>query len=165
MTIEEIYERYFDALSSYVDKMVRNQFMRDEIVNETFYKAMQALEAYDGGEATMLSWLRTIAKNCYLNKLREMKYIASIDDIDEIHLSVSDKTLTQIIDNDDVKKARQALHSLPEPYKEIYMWRALIGLRHKDIAELFDMNENWSNQMYWKARNKLLSDFHNKNCR
>ena len=49
-------------------------------------------------------------------------------------------------------RIRAALHSAPEPYKEVFLWRALGGLSFRTIGQLFGKSENWACVTYHRAK-------------
>lgn len=157
MTIEEIYQLYFDELYRYVKTLTGGDIVCDDIVNETFLKAMLNIEKVN--QYNIIAWLKTVAKNAYLNKLRERRYVATIENIDNaIDYPLNDNLPENFICKIDAAQARMILHKLPDPCREVYMWRVFVGLKHQEIGELFGMNENWSNQVYLRARKKILSE-------
>ena len=58
----------------------------------------------------------------------------------------------QLTDRDDAARIRAALHSAPEPYKEVFLWRALGGLSIRTIGQLFGKSENWACVTYHRAK-------------
>ena len=50
------------------------------------------------------------------------------------------------------------LHRLEEPYKEVFLLRALGELSFRQIGELFGKTENWACVTYHRARKKLQKE-------
>ena len=50
------------------------------------------------------------------------------------------------------------LHRLQEPYKEVFLLRALGQLSFRQIGELFGKTENWACVTYHRARQKLQKE-------
>ena len=53
--------------------------------------------------------------------------------------------------------AHRYLHSLEEPYREVFTLRTFCDLSHTQIAELFRKSESWSRVTYYRAR-RMLQD-------
>ena len=53
---------------------------------------------------------------------------------------------------DDSNKIRKLLHTIPEPYKEVFMWRVFADLSFKQIGQLFNKSDNWACVTYHRAR-------------
>ena len=50
------------------------------------------------------------------------------------------------------------LHQLEEPYKEVFLLRALGELSFRQIGQLFGKTENWACVTYHRARKKLQEE-------
>lgn len=50
------------------------------------------------------------------------------------------------------------LHSLPEPYREVFSLRTLGELSFAQIGELFGKSEGWARVTYYRAKLKLQED-------
>ena len=46
----------------------------------------------------------------------------------------------------------KAIHSLREPYREIFLLRALSELSFREIGEIFGRTENWARVTYYRAK-------------
>ena len=67
-------------------------------------------------------WICQIAKNTYYSYLRKSKRIESVDET-ELQSIVDPNTFIeeQIELQDEMLQIRKILHTIPEPYKEIFM--------------------------------------------
>ena len=52
---------------------------------------------------------------------------------------------------------QKVLHEIDEPYREVFMWRDYADLSFKEIAGIFNKNENWACVTYHRAR-KLIKE-------
>lgn len=68
----QLYDRYFQRIYSFVYLRVRNHADSEEIVQETFTAVFRSIEAFRG-QSTLLSWIYGIAKNTVNNHLRRAK--------------------------------------------------------------------------------------------
>ena len=50
---------------------------------------------------------------------------------------------------------QKILYDIPEPYKEVFMWRVYAELSFKQIGQIFGKSENWACVTYHRARNKI----------
>ena len=53
--------------------------------------------------------------------------------------------------------AHRRLHTLEEPYREVFTLRTFCDLSHTQIAEVFGKSEAWSRVTYYRAR-RMLQD-------
>lgn len=65
----ELYERYFKRIYSFVHGRVRNHADAEEIAQDTFVSVFRSIENYRG-QASLLSWIFGIAKNLANNSIR-----------------------------------------------------------------------------------------------
>lgn len=152
---EEIYRAYFNDVFRYIRRLSGDEAIAEEITGETFFKAMRALNSFRG-DCDIRIWLCRIAKNCYYSYLKKAKRTDSIDDVELLNIpspqeSVEDKLVSQ----DEAKQIRGILHDVPEPYKEVFMWRVFAQLSFKQIGQLFGKTENWACVTYHRAKNLI----------
>ena len=53
----------------------------------------------------------------------------------------------------------QLLHTLEEPYKEVFSMRVFGELSFAEIAALFEKSESWARVTYFRAKRKILDLF------
>ena len=61
----------------------------------------------------------------------------------------------QIINRDEAEKIRRVLHTLPETYKEVFMWRVFAELNFAQIGQLFGKSDNWACVTYHRAKEMI----------
>ena len=152
MEFEKIYEMYFKDVYFYIRRLSGNDHIAEEITSETFFKALQSIDKFKG-ECDIRVWLCQIAKNCYYTYLRKNKKYINVEDeylanVKDEGLSLTDKINLQ----EDAKRIHKFLHNIPEPYKEVFMWRVFAELSFKQIGQLFNKSDNWACVTYHRAR-------------
>lgn len=152
MNFEKIYELYFKDVYLYIRRLSGNEHIAEEITSETFFKALQSIDKFKG-ECDLRVWLCQIAKNSYYTYLsKNKKYINVEDDylanIQDVTISVTEKINLQ----EDAKRVHKFLHNIPEPYKEVFMWRVFADLSFKQIGQIFNKSDNWACVTYHRAR-------------
>ena len=55
------------------------------------------------------------------------------------------------------QQIRNILHTISEPYKEVFMWRVFGELSFKEIGALYSKTDNWACVTYHRAR-KIIQD-------
>ena len=60
-----------------------------------------------------------------------------------------------VIDRDDVRRIRRALHDLPKMYKEVFMWRVFAEMSYDEIGALFGKTANWACVTYYRAKKAI----------
>ena len=72
---EEVYRRYFADVYRYVLALSRDETTAEEVTQETFFKALTAIDSFRG-DCQLRVWLCQIARNQYLSLCRERKRFA-----------------------------------------------------------------------------------------
>lgn len=158
MEFEKIYDTYFDDVYLYVRRLSGNEHIADEIASETFFKAMSSIKNFRG-ECDIRVWLCQIAKNSYFSYLKKNGKTIGFDDVKLQDLADPKALLPRKIPNEkeDIRQAQKAVHTLPELYREVFMWRVFADLSFKQIGELFHKTDNWACVTYHRARKMIKS--------
>ena len=77
---QQVYELYFRDVHRYALSLCRNEALAEEITQETFYKALQNIDGFDG-RCKIFVWLCQIAKNTYLSLRRKEKFLETEADL------------------------------------------------------------------------------------
>lgn len=141
---QEIYTLYFQDVFKYVLALSRNPSLAEEITQEAFFKALKSLDSFQG-QCKLYVWLCQIAKNTYLSYLKKHKE-------PEKEETLTSSLEEMMLDKESVFLIHQALHNLPEPYKEVFSLRVLGELSFRQIGLLFGKTENWARVTYHRAR-------------
>lgn len=155
MEFEKIYRTYFNDVFLYIRHLSNDDHIADEITSETFFKAMRSLDGFRG-DCDIRVWLCQIAKNCYYSYLKRTGRIERIDDNELLNEPAQEETVEeQILQQDEARRIQRILHDIPEPYKEVFMWRVFADLSYKKIGQIFGKTENWACVTYHRARNMI----------
>ena len=157
MEFEHIYNTYFKSVYRYIRKLSGDEHIAEEITSETFLKAMKSIGDFRG-ECDMRVWICQIAKNTYYSYLKKSNRITSVDET-ELQSIVDPNALIeeQIGIQDEAQQIRKILHTMPDPYKEVFMWRVFGELSFKEIGNLYNKTDNWACVTYHRARNMIQS--------
>lgn len=155
MEFEELYTTYFSVIFRYILRLSGSEEIAEEITAETFFKAMGAIERFRG-ESDIRVWLCQIAKNCYFSYLKKCGRSipaeeAALTELPDPEESPEDR----LIRKEEAAHLRKILHNIPEPYKEVFMWRVFAELDFKQIGQIFHKSENWACVSYHRARRKI----------
>ncbi len=157
MDIERMYREYFTPVYRYTLSLVRDPDLAEEITQETFFRALKKIDSYRG-EASLRAWLCQIAKNICLDTAKKGTRQVSLENIsDEENASGSIVTEVQTPEEQLLQKQTamniyRILHSLKEPYKEVFQLRTFGGLNFAEISELFGKSESWARVTYYRSR-------------
>ena len=152
MEFEQIYTTYFRDVYRYIRRLSGSEQIAEEITSETFFKAMHASNSFRG-DCDVRVWLCQIAKNCYYSYLKKVGRTESIDHVvlEEQGASFEERLFW----NDTAMQIQKILHMLPEPYKEVFMWRVYAEFSFQQIGQIFGKSENWACVTYHRARKMI----------
>ena len=152
---ESIYQAYFNDVFRYILRLSGDEHIAEEVTSETFFKAMSALNSFRG-ECDIRVWLCQIAKNCYFTYQKKASRIVSIDGSEIVNTPDPRETIEeQIARHEEAVQIQKILHDIPEPYKEVFMWRTYAELSFKQIGQIYEKTENWACVTYHRARNMI----------
>lgn len=147
---EQVYRTYFTDVYRYVLSLCRNEGIAEEVTQQAFFKALQAISGFRG-ECRLYVWLCQIAKNEYYTWLRKNRGGEPTEDCVE---DLEQKLLR----TETAFTVHKALHALSEPYKEVFSLRLFGELTFAQIGQLFGKTESWARVTYHRARLKLKEE-------
>ena len=155
MQLEELYNRYFRDVYHYLLKLSGNETVAEDLTGDVFLKAMSAIGSFRG-DCDIKIWLLGIAKNSYYSYLRKNKRIEFVDleAVSEIPDQTQD-VCDHVFDRLTADKAREYLHTLPDTYKEVFMWRVFAELGYSEIGTIFGKTANWACVTYHRAKEMM----------
>ena len=157
MNFEALYTACFHKLYRFALSLARSEAEAEEIVQETFLRAMQQADKLP--EANLDAWLFRVARNVHISRLRKRKREVGDTALDMVPSGVDVEN--RLAEQDQALHVLRQLHTLEEPYKEVFTLRTLGDVGYPQIAALFGKSESWARVTYHRAR-LLLSERMNK---
>lgn len=154
MLFEEIYELHFKDVYRFLCGLTKDELLAEELVQETFFKALKAIDRFDGSQ-DIRAWLFTIARNTYYSYCRAHKISVPVEDIAEdipssIHLE------DQLINEEYAFRIHQYLHTMKDPYKEVFTLRVFGELPFEKIGQIFGKNDSWARVTFYRAKKQIV---------
>ncbi len=152
---EQIYRDYFRDVFLYVRRLSGgDERLAEDITSEAFFRALRRVEHFRG-ECDIRVWLCQIAKNCYYTHLKHSRRTEHTADVGRLLPGAEETPDEILLRGEKARQAKDLLHGLPEPYKEVFMWRTFGEMSFKEIGTLFHKTENWACVTYHRARNMI----------
>lgn len=136
----ELYERYFKRIYSFVHGRLRNHADAEEVTQETFVTIFRSIENYRG-QSSLLSWMFGIAKNLSNNTIRRSQNQRErFESVDKEHFTPK-PSIGQVAPDEDLSLQRYAhaissrMAKLPEWQRRIFEMRHLENMSIPEIAE------------------------------
>ena len=150
---EEIYSEYYDVVFQYVLSLCRNREWAEEITQEAFFKALKGIGSFRG-ECKLNVWLCQIAKNTFYTMAKRKQKVLQ-DDVPLEEIAAEGSLEQKLLDKDMAYHLHTILHSLEEPYKEVFWMRTFGELSFQEIGALWGKTESWARVTYHRAKLKI----------
>ncbi|MBQ2954799.1 MAG: RNA polymerase sigma factor [Clostridia bacterium] len=158
MNFDVLYTACFHKLYRFAMSLIRSPSEAEEIVQETFFWALRNADKFPEN-VNIDAWLFRVARNIHISRLRRRQHEADGSSLEAV--PSGDDVETRLADKDQAQLILTALHTLPEPYKEVFTLRALGDVPYGQIASLFGKGESWARVTYHRAR-LMLTDMTQK---
>lgn len=147
-----MYARYFRKVYAFAYSLTRNAEAAEELTQNTFYKAMQAIDSFRGS-SSVETYLCSIAHNLFVSDVRKSNKLTDARSLEE---RASDMDIErETAQKDEAIRIHILLHGLPEPYKEAFTLRVFGELSYAEIGTVFGKSENWARVTYFRAKQLL----------
>ena len=154
MDFEQVYQTYFKSVYRYIRRLSGDEQLAEEITSETFVQVMRSIGSFRG-DCDLRVWICQIAKNTYFTLLKKRKRTAPPPPEDWADPQDLEERLG---DRDEALRIHQVLHTLPEPYREVFWLRTFGELSFAQIGGLFEKTESWARVTYHRARIKIKEE-------
>jgi len=168
---DELVRRYQQRIYATLYHMTANHEDANDLAQEAFIKAHQALKTFKGG-SSFYTWVYRIAVNKALNYLKQRKSrpAMSLNDLDlnaendpDLMALISEKTpRREALLGELQQKLNEAMLQLSEPHRLVVTLHDVQGLAHEEIAEIMECNVGTVRSRLFYARQQLqgyLADY------
>ena len=140
--ISQLIDRHSNRVRDYIRMMVKDHDLADDILQETFIKAVQVID--DGRYADtgkFLSWMLRIAHNKVIDYFRSQKSAKTINESDAGYnmlgtLRFAERTVEDNIISEQIEAdVRRLVEHLPDEQREVVKLRYFSGLSFQEIAD------------------------------
>ena len=132
IAINLLYENYADALFGVIKKVISDDDLAQDVLQETLIKVWKKGNSYDPEKAKLFTWLYRIAYNSAIDKIRSVNNKSS----KEIQIEDSNvyKLTTKSL-NEDVMDIKKHLHTLDIKYQEVINALFFEGMTQQEASE------------------------------
>lgn len=147
---------YKERLYWQIRRMVITHEDADDVLQNTFIKAWQGLDAFRG-EAQLSTWLFRIAGNETLNFLERKRPAQSIDD--EAGAVAEQLESDPYFDGDETERQlQQAIARLPQRQRQVFLMKYYDEMPYEQMSQVLDTSVGALKASYHHAVKKI-SDF------
>lgn len=152
LDVEKIYSLYFSQVYYFIFGISKNEEIAKDIAGETFFKLIEKADDFRN-EASIKTYLFTIAKNLYFTHLRKNKKKLNLENIEEF--SLDEDIEEKVIRNQEYLRIIKEIETFDEPVKGVLIMRLFYDLSFKSIGEFYGKTDNWACVSFYRARKKL----------
>lgn len=121
----QLYQRYRRELYLYIYSLCRNHSMVEDILHDTFLKAILSLPDY---HTNMQAWLYVVARNLCFNSLKKNRKMVLTEQVQDLqdNRQIRENLLDAFVVKEQKQQLYEALFKLPEQKREVlqsdYLW-------------------------------------------
>jgi len=161
---DELVRRYQERIYATLYHMTSNHEDANDLTQDTFIKAFQALKTFKGG-SSFYTWVYRIGVNKTINFLKQRKNRShmSLNDLDfnaehdpDLVALISDRTPRREVNLAELQeKLNEAMQKLSDSHRLVVTLHDVQGLPHDEIAEIMDCNIGTVRSRLFYARQQL----------
>ena len=151
-----------DGLYGYAMVLSRDRTEAEDLVQETCVRAIQAVESLRPG-SNMKSWLFTILRNIWLNRLRGQRTAPKMVELDgdestaQTAVAATKDPHALYVSKVERELVREAIQQLSSEFREIIVLREYEDLSYQEIASILGCPAGTVMSRLGRARSKLRS--------
>ncbi|UCC80516.1 MAG: sigma-70 family RNA polymerase sigma factor [Candidatus Zixiibacteriota bacterium] len=155
---EKLVEKYKKRIYYLAYKMTRDHDSADELAQESFVKAYQALSRFKKGYS-FYTWIYRICVNLSINFLKKERNSVSTDLISDGELLQFSKNvsnqLESMITSEQATLVKEALERIPPDQKAVFILRTYENMTYEEIATVMSCSIGTVMSRLFRARHKL----------
>lgn len=148
----KLYQKFSPKMLGVTRYYIKDLHYAEDVLQKAFCKAFLNLKKYQF-KGSFEGWLRRIIVTSSIDFLRQKKNLMIQTD-DFSYYENADNPLEDV---EDIAYIQEAIDELPEGYKTVFCLYVLEEYKHKEIAELLNIDVGTSKSQLYKAR-KILKE-------
>lgn len=156
----ELYDRYGKLAFSVIFRIVRNQSTAEDLLQETFLRVWNRMQAFDAEKGALGPWILTVARNRAIDYLRSLdgRMAKSSLEIEKMETPrVFNDMESQLFDKDRIQNLKGAFEKLNPNQRMVIELAYFEGLSQTEMAE--KMNQPLGTVKTWvRSALKALRD-------
>ena len=142
---------YHRELYLYIYSLCRNPEVTEDLLQETFLKALLSLPS---AHTNVRAWLYMVARNLYLNYAKKEKSKVALEEAKELPSSDVDLA-EQIIAKESNRILYRALQALSASKREVLVLQYFGGLSQKEIAAVMHISPENVRVLGYRAKKEI----------
>lgn len=154
----QLFQQYQSSLHLYLYRMCGSQETAEELVQETFYRAMVSMKAKHADYAR--AWLYKVARHLFIDWYRKHRGEMEMSrELEKQSVENTYRTPEEVLAaRERIKLIQQVMKKLPEQYRTVLLLREMNELSYKELCEVLDMNMNQVKVTLFRARARFKEE-------
>jgi RNA polymerase sigma factor (sigma-70 family) len=164
---EELYQRYFPRICSFVCSMLHDSARCEDVAQEAFMSALRRMRETDS-EINFKPWIYQIARNAAIDSYRRTSHAVEVSmDADE-GLRASDRTRlvgldggpdSALVTKERLTHLQGAFDELSDVHTRVLVMRELEGMSYREIGKRLDLTRPAVESALFRARRRLETEY------
>jgi RNA polymerase sigma-70 factor (ECF subfamily) len=139
--LERLYDRYAATAYGLARRILAQQDLAEEVVQDVFAQVWREAGRYDAARASVAGWIVLLTRTRAIDRLRARRarpdQDRSVDPGDVAPLAARERSPEQVaMSSEDAQAVRSALERLPDEQRALVTLAYYEGLTHSEIAAL-----------------------------
>ena len=129
-----LYDAYSGALNGVILRVVRNNDLAQEVLQDTFVKIWRSAGAYDPAKGRPFTWMMNIARNTAIDMVRSaaVRHSGSVRSLDDVVYRTGHDDVRELMDDAGVK---DVVMDLKPEHRELIELAYYQGFSQQEIAD------------------------------
>ncbi len=136
----EIYENYYTAICSYINRTVNNSLLAEDLAQETFIKVLYGLKDFDESKK-LAPWIFRIARNTCIDYFRQNRQTFELIDEVNCYDNEDNSPENMILNKEHRDTIKSILLKMSQKYRTAIILRDFDGHTYKEIASTLMLKE------------------------
>ncbi len=152
---QKLYEQYASALLGICMRYAKDRQQAEDFLQEAFIRIFMNLKNFER-KSSLRTWMERIVINTAITHYKkEMKHskhdnISQMDETKSLQEDTFEPSFSQ-------EELLQVIRELPKGFQLVFNLYAIEGYKHREIADLLDIDVNTSKSQYSRAK-KLIRE-------
>ena len=137
--LEQLYQRYERPIYAFAYRIVGEEMMAEEVMQELFLRVWHSVHRYDSSKAKFSTWMFTLTRNISIDLIRKKGRRVSAQPVkDETLHSVKDTSQNverQMEDQMLTDEIKEALQELNGEQQDVVEWIYFQGYTQQEVSE------------------------------
>jgi len=135
--LAELYDRYGRLAFSLILRVVRDAGIAEDLVQETFLRVWNRVQAFEAGKGSIGPWLLAVARNRAIDYLRSTggRERNALDLEESVHPALASNIEQDLLNSDRIRRVKAAMDKLSPNQRQAIELAYFEGLSQSEMAE------------------------------